>query len=147
MQEALADNVHCLVTYNSVAACEAIMHGKPAITLGPNAAGVLCSQTLNEIENPRIPTDAIAIQLMESLNKTGDTRKQHLQKVAEECILIDGLDLNSKKWPSQNYFVDMGKVALGYRAYAQRPPELFYETIAKNMNNISKVLHRIRNEV
>ena len=56
MQEALADNVHCLVTYNSVAACEAIMHGKPAITLGPNAAGVLCSQTLNEIENPRIPT-------------------------------------------------------------------------------------------
>jgi len=56
MEEALADNVHCLVTYNSVAACEAIMLGKPAITLGPNAAGVLCSNSLQEIENPRIPT-------------------------------------------------------------------------------------------
>jgi hypothetical protein len=56
MEEALADNVHCLVTYNSVAACEAIMQGKPAITLGPNAAGVLCSNTLSEIENPRIPS-------------------------------------------------------------------------------------------
>lgn len=56
MEEALADNIHCLVTYNSVAAGEAIMQGKPAITLGPNAAGVLCSQSLSEIENPRIPT-------------------------------------------------------------------------------------------
>jgi len=56
MEEALADDVHCLITYNSVSACEAIMLGKPAITLGPNAAGVLCSQSLSEIENPRIPS-------------------------------------------------------------------------------------------
>jgi hypothetical protein len=56
MEEALDDDVHCLVTYNSVAACEAIMLGKPAITLGPNAAKVLSSQTLSEIENPRMPT-------------------------------------------------------------------------------------------
>ena len=57
MEEALADDVHCLVTYNSVAACEAVMLGKPAITLGPNAAGVLSSHTLAEIETPRIPTE------------------------------------------------------------------------------------------
>ena len=57
MEQALADDVHCLVTYNSVAACEAVMLGKPAITLGPNAAGVLSSHTLAEIENPRIPTE------------------------------------------------------------------------------------------
>jgi hypothetical protein len=56
MEEALANDVHCLVTYNSVSAAEAVMLGKPAITLGPNAAGVLCSQSLSEIENPRIPT-------------------------------------------------------------------------------------------
>lgn len=56
MEEALANDVHCLVTYNSVAACEAIMQGKPAIALGPNAAGVLCSQSLSEIEQPKIPT-------------------------------------------------------------------------------------------
>lgn len=56
MEEALADNVHCLVTYNSVAAVEALMLGKPAITLGPNAAGVLCDKDLSCIENLRIPT-------------------------------------------------------------------------------------------
>lgn len=55
MEEALDDDVHCLVTYNSVAAVEALMLGKPAIVLGPNAAGVLCDQSLDKIENPRIP--------------------------------------------------------------------------------------------
>jgi hypothetical protein len=32
------------------------MLGKPAITLGPNAAGVVCSNSLAEIENPYIPS-------------------------------------------------------------------------------------------
>jgi hypothetical protein len=56
MEMALDQDVHCLVTYSSIAAGEALLLGKPAITLGPNAAAVLCSQTLAAIENPRIPT-------------------------------------------------------------------------------------------
>ena len=56
MEQALDDDVHCLVTYNSVSAVEAVMLGKPAITLGPNAAGVVCSNSLSEIENPYIPS-------------------------------------------------------------------------------------------
>jgi len=48
---------HCLVTYNSVAAVEALMHGKPAITLGPNAAQHLCYNDLAKIENPYIPSN------------------------------------------------------------------------------------------
>jgi len=53
---ALEDDVHCLVTYNSIAATEALLHGKPAIALGPNAAQVLCDTSLDKIENPTIPT-------------------------------------------------------------------------------------------
>jgi hypothetical protein len=56
MEMALAQDVHCLVTFSSIAAGEALLLGKPAITLGPNAAAALCSQSLNEIENPKIPT-------------------------------------------------------------------------------------------
>jgi hypothetical protein len=55
MEQALDDDVYCLVTYNSVAAVEAIMLGKPAITLGPNAAAPLCSRNISEIETPQIP--------------------------------------------------------------------------------------------
>ena len=56
MEMALAQDVHCLVTFSSIAAGEALLLGKPAITLGPNAAAPLCSQSISEIENPKIPT-------------------------------------------------------------------------------------------
>ena len=56
MEMALAQDVHCLVTFSSIAAGEALLLGKPAITLGPNAAAPLCSQHICEIENPKIPT-------------------------------------------------------------------------------------------
>lgn len=53
---ALSQDVHCLVTFNSIAATEALLLGKPAITLGPNAAQNLCKQSLSDIETPYIPT-------------------------------------------------------------------------------------------
>ena len=56
IEMALDRDVHCLVTFSSIAAGEALLHGKPAITLGPNAAGPLCSHSLSEIENLKIPT-------------------------------------------------------------------------------------------
>ena len=55
MEMALAQDVHCLVTFSSIAAGEALLYGKPAITLGPNAAAPLCSQSISEIETPHIP--------------------------------------------------------------------------------------------
>lgn len=55
IQAALADDVYCLVTFNSIAAVEALMEGKPAIVLGQNAASVVAETSLTNIENPRIP--------------------------------------------------------------------------------------------
>lgn len=57
MDEALSRDVHCLVTYNSVAAVEAVMAGKPAICLGPNAAQQVCSRTLEDIDHAFFPDD------------------------------------------------------------------------------------------
>lgn len=56
MQMALEQDIWCLVTYSSIAAGEALLCGKPAITLGPNAAGMLCSNSLSEIEKPFVPS-------------------------------------------------------------------------------------------
>ena len=55
MEQALANDVHCLVTYNSIAATEALMHGKYAIALGPNSAQLICNTQLSEIEGLRYP--------------------------------------------------------------------------------------------
>ena len=56
MRAALQDDVHCLVTYNSIAAVEALMEGKPALVLGPNAASSIAETDISNIDNPRIPT-------------------------------------------------------------------------------------------
>jgi len=57
MEQALANDVHCLVTYNSIAATEALMHGKYAIALGPNSAQLICNTQLSEIERLRYPDE------------------------------------------------------------------------------------------
>jgi hypothetical protein len=57
MEQALDDDVYCLVTYNSVAAVEAVMLGKPVVTLGPNAARTVGNSSLSQIENLFFPDD------------------------------------------------------------------------------------------
>jgi len=57
MEAALEDNIHCLITYNSIAAVEALMHGKPAIVLGQNAASVVAETDLSNIERPKRPSE------------------------------------------------------------------------------------------
>ena len=55
MEMALADDVHCMVTYNSIAAVEALILGKPVFTMGPNAAEPLANTDLSTIEEPMMP--------------------------------------------------------------------------------------------
>lgn len=56
MEMALERDVHCLVTFSSIAAVEAILCGKPAITLGPSIANTITSRDLKDIEKPYIPS-------------------------------------------------------------------------------------------
>ena len=56
LEDALSKDVHCLITFNSIAATEALLLGKPAITLGPNAAHFLCKHSLADVENLYVPT-------------------------------------------------------------------------------------------
>jgi len=75
MEQDLAD-CHCLVTYNSVSALEALINGKPAFTLGPNAAQHLCYNDLAKIENPYIPNTDEVDALLRHLSYSQFTRKE-----------------------------------------------------------------------
>jgi len=46
------DKIYAVVTYNSIAATEAIGFGVPAFTLAPNAADEFCLKDLSKIETP-----------------------------------------------------------------------------------------------
>lgn len=56
LENALADDVHCLVTFNSIAAVEALLLGKPVFTLGPNAALPMANVDLSMIDDPWMPS-------------------------------------------------------------------------------------------
>ena len=47
------DNIFAVVTYNSIAATEAIGYGIPCFTLAPNAADEFCAKDLSLIETPK----------------------------------------------------------------------------------------------
>jgi len=55
IQQAM-ENAYCVVTYNSIAATEAILYGLPAIALAPNSARMLCNTAIEQINNLHIPT-------------------------------------------------------------------------------------------
>jgi hypothetical protein len=56
LKDALDRDVFALVTFNSVAATEAVLHGIPSFTLAPsNAASPVCLQDLSKIETPYYP--------------------------------------------------------------------------------------------
>lgn len=55
IQTALDKNVFILVTYNSIAATEAIIHGVPALTLGLNAATPVSINDISKIDSPIYP--------------------------------------------------------------------------------------------
>lgn len=128
------------------ASYEVIMEaeGKSCINLEHEVEAYLVHTFARYMEKPNIPTDAVALKLLSAVGDGGcGDRKAQLQEVAEECLLIDGLQLGSRRWPSRNYYRNMGKIALEHRAWISRPPDLFYEKIALQFETISGVLHHV----
>jgi len=68
LSQVLTDDVHCLVTFNSIAAVESIVAGVPAIVLAPShCAQPVASTTVADIENPLWPDQALREAWVHSL--------------------------------------------------------------------------------
>jgi hypothetical protein len=65
---AFDNDIHCVITYNSIAALEAVMYGLPAFTLGPNAFQSLCNTDLSNIENPYTPDVEVVKKILRHLS-------------------------------------------------------------------------------
>jgi hypothetical protein len=57
LEQALSNDVHALVTFNSVAATESVFYGVPVFTLAPNAAQPMGLQDITKIETPYYPNN------------------------------------------------------------------------------------------
>ena len=86
MEQALQDDVHCMVTYNSIAAVEAILLGKPAIALGPNAASTVCNSELSEVESLNYPDKDLVLKFAAHLSYCQFTEKEMRNGYAWEIV-------------------------------------------------------------
>jgi lipopolysaccharide biosynthesis glycosyltransferase len=86
IEAALANDVHCLVTYNSIAALEALNFGKPAIALGPNCASMVCNTALVEVENLHIPDKDEMTSLMSHLSYCQFSRGELMNGFAWDIV-------------------------------------------------------------
>ena len=127
-------------------AYEVVLEGecRAGVTLSQEVESYLVHVIARYFDKPNVNKDPIAIKMLSAMNLPKSQKRQKLQEVAEECLLIDGLKLNHRKWPSRKYFSDMGKIALEHRAYSDRPPELYYEKIANHFEEMSYILNNIR---
>lgn len=65
--DAFDQNVFAVVTYNSIAAIEAVAYGIPAFALAPTAASPVCLNDLSKIETPYYPDPEFVYRWLSSL--------------------------------------------------------------------------------
>ena len=65
--DALDNDIYALVTYNSIAAVEAIQYGIPAFALAPTAADPVGNKDLTQIENPNKPDEELIQRWLHSI--------------------------------------------------------------------------------
>tara|TARA_B100000780_G_scaffold41554_1_gene25822 strand:- start:5171 stop:6862 length:1692 start_codon:yes stop_codon:yes gene_type:complete len=86
LEAAMSQDVHCVITYNSIAALEALMFGKPAIALGPNCATALCNNKLSEVERLNKPSKEQMYTLMTHLSYAQFSREEMMNGYAWRII-------------------------------------------------------------
>ena len=68
IQTAFNNDIFTVITFNSIAALEAVMYGLPAFTLGPNAAAPLCNTSLENLERPYFPSEEEILYVLRHLS-------------------------------------------------------------------------------
>lgn len=72
--------------------------------------------------------EAIAIRMLSVRSR------REYQPIADECLLINSWPIKHRRWPSENYFVDMGSIAYGLAGL---------EYMENNFSSASKVLKQV----
>jgi len=127
-------------------AYEIVLEGeyKAGITLDHETEAYVVQLMARYIDRPELNKEPVATKMLSGLQMPADKKRAVLKNVADECLLINGLELGRTKWPTENYYIDMGRLAYSNVAYIERPPEMFYEDLAKKFTIISKVIRKTK---
>ena len=115
-----------------------------SITLEHNVEAYLVHLFAHFMDKPNINTEPVGIKLLTSANLPIAQRKVLLKDVGDECLLINAMEWNKRRWPSNNYYAEMGQMAYMNRAFAVRPVEDIYDDLSMEFNTVTQVLRKCR---
>lgn len=117
---------------------------KAGVTLDHDTEAYVVHLWAKYLDQPYINKEPVSIKMLSGMSLPSQKKKDVLKEVADECLLINGLSLGERNWPSKNYYIDMGRIAYSNVAYCERPPELFYENLANKFTIISTIIKKIQ---
>lgn len=96
------------------------------------------------MENTHIWDEPVATRMLTAQQLPRSQRQPILRTVGEECLFIDAWQIKQPRWPSPQYFQDMGEIAFGMASTATRPPDALLESVGTNFRTLSRVLRTAR---
>jgi hypothetical protein len=97
--------------------------GQTKIFLANEVEAYLVHLFARNFERTDIYQEAIALRML-SVKK----RDEYLP-IADECLIIDSWPIKHKKWPSENYFKDMGSIAYGLAGLSYMEQNFTYASV------------------
>lgn len=114
------------------------------ITLEHNLEAYLVHLFAHYLDKPNVNTEPLGVKLLASNMLPVSQRKTVLKEVGDECLLINSMEWGKGRWPSNNYYTDLGQTAYMSRAYIVRPPEGLFDDLAYDFETATKILRKCR---
>jgi hypothetical protein len=87
----------------------------------------------------------IAIRMMEAQHGPKSQSKDIMRRAGDECLFIHSWEIRQPKWPTPNYFSNMGQIAYGMAAISTQPTDDLLDAVGINFPSMSKVLRQVKN--
>jgi hypothetical protein len=115
-----------------------------AVNLAHELEAYLVHMWAHYLDKPNVNTTPVCIKLLESTHNSLTQRKEILKQVGDECLLINSMEWGRSRWPTLNYYSDMGQMAYINRAFIVNPPDDLYDSLALEFQTATKILRKCR---
>lgn len=117
---------------------------KLTITLNHNVEAYLVHLFAHFLDKPLVNTEPLGIKLMASNQLPVTQRKSVLKEVGDECLLINAMEWNKRRWPSGKYYQELGQTAYQSRAFITQPIEEVFDDLAVEFETVTEILRKCR---
>lgn len=96
------------------------------------------------LDKPQVNTEPVCLKLFESTHKPLPNRKDIYKQVGDECLLIHSMGWGKSRWPSKDYYANLGQVAYTNRAFVEMPPDELFDELSLSFDLASKILRKCK---